>query len=47
MKIDLNANEQILIAALINSEISDIRQEVLVDEDLVNLYTNLRTKIIK
>ena len=47
MKIDLNANEQILIAALINSEISEIRQEVLVDEGLVNLYTNLRTKIIK
>ena len=47
MKIDLNANECILIAALINSEISDIRQEVLVDEGLVNLYTNLRTKIIK
>ena len=47
MKVDLNAHEQILIAALINSEIAEIRQEVLVDTDLINLYTNLRTKIIK
>lgn len=47
MKIDLNTHEQILIAALINSEIAEIRQEVLVDDDLINLYTNLRTKIIK
>ena len=47
MKIDLNTHEQILIAALINSEIAEIRQEVLVDADLINLYTNLRTKIIK
>lgn len=47
MKVELNVHEQILIAALINSEIAEIRQEVLVDTDLINLYTNLRTKIIK
>ena len=47
MKVELNTHEQILIAALINSEIAEIRQEVLVDKDLINLYTNLRTKIIK
>ncbi len=47
MKVELNTHEQILIAALINSEIAEIRKEVLVDKDLINLYTNLRTKIIK
>ena len=47
MKVELNVHEQILIAALLNSEIAEIRQEVLVDTDLINLYTNLRTKIIK
>ena len=47
MKVELNVHEQILIAALINSEIAEIRQEVLIDTDLINLYTNLRTKIIK
>jgi len=47
MKIELNAHEQILIAALINSDLAELRRESPVDDRLIELYTNLRNKIIK
>lgn len=47
MKIELNAHEQILIAALVNSRATELKQEHPVDDRLVEVYTNLRNKIIK
>jgi hypothetical protein len=48
MKVELTANEQIILASLVNREILELQASSFLDENgLIELYTNLRNKIIK
>jgi len=51
MNIELTANECIILAALCNREISDLKEKRLMysseECSTINLYKNLRNKIIK
>ena len=47
MKVELTANECIILAALCNSRMEVLRQDYPLEEDLIQLYTNLRNKIIQ
>ena len=47
MNIKLTTNEQIILASLVNSRVQELKKKSPVEEALIELYTNLRNKVLK